>query len=274
MTERQAQPDLLIRGNDAATGDVVTVSRDGGEWKYIDFRVVRLSVGQRRTAQTGNDEVVLVVIAGTVGVTSSAGAWELVGERVDPFSGPPAAIYLPAATSYEICAVSSAEVAICAAPSRGALPARLIQPAVDSEYTRGQGQAQRRIRNILMGEDEASSLFVTEVVTLPGNWSSYPPHKHDEDNPPVESQLEEVYYYRSKPAAGFAFQRVYTASGELDQTMTVHDCDAVLVPRGFHVCAAAEGYWIYYLNVLAGPKHVYHMTFDPAHAWIKEGWKW
>ncbi len=274
MTERRERPDLLIRGKDVAAGEVVSVTRDRSGCKYIDFRVLRLAVGQHESGQTGGDEVALVVITGTVSITSSAGAWDRVGERADPFSGPPTAVYLPPDTSYEIRAESSAEIAICAAPARAVLPARRIVCTAESAYVRGEGHAQRRIHNIMMGEDEASSLFLTEVVTFPGNWSSYPPHKHDEDDPPRESQLEEVYYYRAQPAAGFAFQRVYTKDGELDETVTAHDCDAVLVPRGFHVCAAAAGYWIYYLNVLAGPKHVYHMTFDPAHAWIKEGWRW
>jgi 5-deoxy-glucuronate isomerase len=274
MTERVERPELLIRGKDVAVGEVVAVTRGQSDWKYIDFRVLRLAPGQHERGQTGGDEVALVVIAGTVAIRSSAGEWDRIGERTDPFSGPPAAVYLPPGTSYEIQAEGSTEIAICAAPARATLPARRIACSTDSAYVRGEGHAQRRIYNILMGEDEASCLFLTEVVTFPGNWSSYPPHKHDEDDPPRESQLEEVYYYRARPAAGFAFQRVYTKDGKLDETVTVHDCDVVLVPRGFHVCAAAAGYWIYYLNVLAGPKHVYHMTFDPAHAWIKEGWRW
>jgi len=274
MTKPSLGSPLLIHGKDVRSGDVVTVARNGVDWKYIDFRVTRLRAGSRLAGATANDEVALIVIEGTIAVTSSAGSWETVGGRASPFSGPPSAVYLPADTSYELHARGAAEVAICAAPSKGALPARLLTPAPDAEYIRGKGHAERRIRNILMGEDEATSLFLTEVVTLPGNWSSYPPHKHDEDNPPVESALEEIYYYRAQPASGFAFQRVYTRDGNLDETLTVHDRDVVLVPRGYHVCAAAAEYWIYYLNVLAGPKHVYHMTFDPDHAWIKEDWTW
>jgi 5-deoxy-glucuronate isomerase len=265
---------LLIRGTKVQYGEIIHVTPNGTSWKYIDFRVVRLMGGQSISGQTDNSEVALVVIAGTINIASSAGSWNAVGERTDPFSGPPVAVYLSAATKYEIHAVNNAEVAICAAPAREVRKARLIAPALDSEYTRGTGNAQRHIRNILMGEDDASSLFLTEVITLPGNWSSYPPHKHDEDNPPSESQLEEVYYYRAKPAKGFAFQRIYTSNGDIDETITAHDGDAVLVPRGYHVCSAAPEYWIYYLNVLAGPKHVYHITFDPEHAWIKENWVW
>lgn len=274
MTKRVAHEQLLIKGNSAEYGEVVAVAPNGDDWKYIDFRVVRLPAGRPLKGETASNEVAIVVLAGTIHVTSSEGSWREVGKRADPFSGPPAAVYLPASATYEIRAACDAEVAVCAAPARERHAARLISPAADSEYMRGDGQAKRRICNILMDEHEASSLFLTEVITLPGNWSSYPPHKHDEDNFPIESQLEELYFYRAKPAAGFAFQRVYTARGDLDETMTVHNNDVVLVPRGYHVCAAAAEYWIYYLNVLAGPKHVYHMTFDPAHEWIKKNWTW
>ncbi|HEY5095554.1 MAG TPA: 5-deoxy-glucuronate isomerase [Candidatus Eremiobacteraceae bacterium] len=265
---------LLIRGRDVTSGELVASSPGNAEMKFISFRVVRMLAGERIEADTGKDEVALVLIAGTVDVLSSAGAWKSIGKRPDPFSGPPEAVYLPPAASYEIRASRDAEVAVCGAPARELHAARIIAPSADAEYTRGDGQAQRRVRNILMDDGDASTLFLTEVVTLPGNWSSYPPHKHDEDNPPVESQLEELYYYRARPAAGFAFQRVYTPGGDLDETITAHDGDVVLVPRGYHVCAGAAGYWIYYLNVLAGPKHTYHMTFDPSHAWIKENWTW
>src|ERR1700680_4050646 len=275
MTDDSARSSLLIKGNKVQYGEVVGIAPHGDDWKYIDFRVIRLMAGQRVTAQTDSSEVALVIIAGTVNVTSSAGSWNGIGNRPDPFSGLPAALYLPPKTTYEIQAVNDTELAICAAPSRADRKgARVITLAPDAEYTRGKGNSERRIRNILMGEDEASSLFLTEVITLPGNWSSYPPHKHDEENPPYESQREELYYYRAKPENGFAFQRVYSASGDLDLTITAHDGDVVLVPRGYHVCAAAAEYWIYYLNVLAGPKHIYRMTFDPAHAWIKANWIW
>jgi 5-deoxy-glucuronate isomerase len=274
MSKRAGHSPLLIRGNDIGNGEIVAIERNGNVWKYINFRAIHLPAGQVLKAETRDDEVVIVLIAGTVDVFSSAGTWLGIGKRPDPFSGPPEAVYLPSSLTYEIRATRDAEIAFCGAPARGAFEARVITTPADAEYLRGDGQAQRRVRNILMNDGEAGTLFLTEVVTLPGNWSSYPPHKHDTDNPPFESELEELYYYRAQPQQGFAFQRVYTADGELDETMTVRDRDVVLVPRGYHVCAAAAGYWIYYLNVLAGPKHVYRMTFDPPHEWIKENWTW
>jgi 5-deoxy-glucuronate isomerase len=119
-----------------------------------------------------------------------------------------------------------------------------------------------------MADQEADSLLVCEVHTPPGHWSSYPPHKHDTDAPPLESYLEETYYHRIDPPRGFAFQRVYTDDGTLDETMTVHDRDVVLVPKGYHPVGAAHGYQLYYLNVMAGPKRVWKFTTEPAHQWL------
>jgi 5-deoxy-glucuronate isomerase len=109
---------------------------------------------------------------------------------------------------------------------------------------------------------------VVEVLTPGGCWSSYPPHKHDVDNPPEETLLEETYYHRLDPAQGFAFQRVYTDDRSLDVAMTVEDGDVTLVPRGYHPCGAAHGYDLYYLNVMAGPKRAWRFNTEPAHRWL------
>ena len=104
--------------------------------------------------------------------------------------------------------------------------------------------------------------------TPAGHSSSYPPHKHDTDNPPHESSLEETYYHRLHPAQGFAFQRVYTDDRSLDETMTVEDHDVVMVPRGYHPVCAPYGYELYYLNVMAGPSREWVFKNDPQHEWM------
>jgi len=265
---------LLVRPRSHGYGEVVAIAPRGDGLHYIDFKVVRIAAGESYSSNTTGSETVVVFIEGCADVTAGAQVWTNVGERRSPFDGPPRAVYLPPQHLYEIAANEDCEIAVCGAPARASYPARLLALQERDGHERGTGNAQRRVYDILMEPDAASTLFVTEVVTPPGHWSSYPPHKHDTDNPPHESALEELYYYRAQPQAGFAFQRVYTADGELDETVTAHDRDVVLVPRGYHVCAAAAEYAIYYLNVLAGPKHVYHMTFDPQHEWIREGWTW
>lgn len=265
----------LIRGKGSGYGDLLSVTPDGTNWKYVEFRVVRVQGGAIQTGRTEASEVVLVFIEGAADVRSSRGEWGSVGGRATPFDGPPQAIYLPPDTDYRIFATTDLEVAICGGLARNQLHcARLLALEERDGHDRGTANARRRIYDILMNPQSASTLFVTEVHTPAGHWSSYPPHKHDVDDPPRESQLEEIYYYRVRPKAGFALQRIYSDDGELDATIAVRNHDVVLVPRGYHVCAAAPGYDLYYLNVLAGPRHLYHLSFDPAHEWIKEGWTW
>jgi len=134
-------------------------------------------------------------------------------------------------------------------------------------FKRGADRTERTIHNILMEDRPAESLLVTEVFTPGGNWSSYPPHKHDTDDPPRETYLEETYYHRLKKPGGFGVQLVYTVDRSLNKSVQVRDGDVVLVPRGYHPVAAAAGYDLYYLNVMAGPVRRWCITTDPDHRW-------
>jgi len=167
-----------------------------------------------------------------------------------------------------VTAETDCEIAICSAPAEGKLPARVIPPKDVETAERGKGTNLRHIRNILSEKAEAESLLVVEVITPGGNWSSYPPHKHDQDDLPRESLLEETYYHRLNPPQGYALQRVYTDSRDLDETMAVGDRDVVLVPRGYHPVGAPHGYDLYYLNVMAGPTRIWRFHNDPAHEWL------
>ena len=146
---------------------------------------------------------------------------------------------------------------------------RRIGPEGITLTPRGQGANTRFINNIAMeAQDWCDSLLVTEVFTPAGNWSSYPPHRHDEDDYPRMTYLEESYYHRLNPGQGFGIQRVYTEDGTLDETMAVQSHDVVLVPKGHHPCGAPYGYEMYYLNVMAGPIRKWRFQNDPAHDWI------
>src|SRR5579872_6601435 len=159
MDSSDSRRGLVIRGRDVQSGEVVRVSPNTTDWRYISFRVVRLASAEQLSAGTGDDECALVVISGSVSATTSEGDWPAIGQRDDPFCGQPEVLFLPASTTYEISALRDAEVAICSAPARERHPARLIAVSAAAEYTRGEGNAQRRIRNIMMGEDESSALF-------------------------------------------------------------------------------------------------------------------
>jgi 5-deoxy-glucuronate isomerase len=243
---------LVVRGR-------VTPASAG--WSYVGFETLTLRPGEPVGRDTGTDEHCVVVIAGRC----SIGDWRDLGGRPDPWSGLPDAAYLPPGTHYAL--EGDGEVAIGSAPAVEGAAARVL-PGDDVEVeTRGRGAHERTIRPILMGEQAADSLLVCEVLTPAGHWSSYPPHKHDRDAMPDESSLEETYYHRISPPHGFALQRVYTADGDLDETVTVRDGDIVLVPRGYHTVSAPPGYSLYYLNVMAGPVRAWAVANDPDHEW-------
>jgi 5-deoxy-glucuronate isomerase len=177
------------------------------------------------------------------------------------FDGPPTALYVPPGVTWT--AAGDADLALCTAPAQGRLAPRLLRSP--TLLTRGEGTEERRIANILMEDEAAESLLVTEVITPRGHWSSYPPHKHDTDDPPRETYLEETYYHRLRPDDGFAFQRVYSDDRTLDEAIAVRDGDVVLVPRGYHPVAAGARHDLYYLNVMAGPVREWRVAADPAY---------
>jgi len=233
-------------------------------WRYVGSETFRIQAGTTITKELTDREACLVLLGGRARVRTAGQEWEM-GQREDPFGGPPAAVYLPRHSSYTITALDLADVAIGTAPASHDLPARPLPAEGARLEVRGTGATERRIHHILMEDQPASSLLVTEVVTPAGHWSSYPPHKHDTDDPPRECLLEEIYFFRFKDPRGFGLMRVYTPDGSLDESITVRDRDLVLVPRGYHTFSAAPGYEAYYLNVMAGPRREWKITFDPDH---------
>jgi 5-deoxy-glucuronate isomerase len=265
--------DLLIRsGAVKANGAVLSVTPESAGWSYVGFEVHRLAPSEARAVRSAGREHCLVVLAGTVDVQAGEDSWSGVGGRADPFDGLPHAVYAPAGVPLEVTARSDgAEFALASAPGRNAERRRpvLIGPEDIEVEVRGSGPFERRIHPILMDGRPAESLLVVEVLTPAGHWSSFPPHKHDRDDPPKETLLEETYYHRIKPSQGFGLQRVYTEDGSLDESVGFGDGDVVLVPRGYHTVSAPPGYDLYYLNVMAGPVRRWAMVDDPAHAWLK-----
>jgi 5-deoxy-glucuronate isomerase len=248
---------------------IARVTPESAGWRYVGFEALRLAPGETHAVATGARELCLVVVAGTVTVESGDFACRDVGERESPFDDiGPSAVYLPPGRDVRISTTAGAEVALCSAPAtKGAMP-RLIEPATIRRIVRGEGSNTRYVRDILPQDEPAESLLVVEVITPPGHSSSYPPHKHDTDAGSRESLLEETYYHRLDPPQGFAFQRVYTDDRSLDCAMTVENGDVVMVPRGYHPVIVPHGYTSYYLNVMAGPRRVWHFRNDPAHEWM------
>jgi 5-deoxy-glucuronate isomerase len=249
-------------------GKVVSINPESAGWTYVGFEVLLLSPGEAVERETGGRECCVVLVAGQAHVRSEHGEWRDLGGRPSPFSGRPDAAYLPPGTPFAVeGAARRAEVALCTAPAGAGAEPRVL-PGEESEVeVRGHGAQGRTVTPILMGDRAADSLLVCEVLTPPGHWSSYPPHKHDRDALPEESLLEETYYHRIEPAQGFALQRVYTEDRTLDEALVVRDRDVVLVPRGYHTVSAPPGYAVYYLNVMAGPVRRWATANDPDHEW-------
>lgn len=235
-------------------------------WQYVAFTVYHLVRGQTLRGAAHGRETALVVLSGTGQVELNGQAVGQLGERLSVFENTaPHVLYLSEDASYQVeCTSPGMEIAVASAPTTHRhLPARVIRPEEVSVELRGKGNTQRRIQHILDTDQEAERLIIVEVITPAGNWSSFPPHKHDTENLPHEAYLEETYYHRLQPTDGFAFQRVYTYDG-FDETVAVHDGDLVLVPKGYHVVSAAPGFDLYYLNVMAGPHRLWKYQVDPA----------
>lgn len=242
-------------------------------FEYLSFHAQQIPPSGHITAETGNRELGLVLLGGTCSVESSRGKWAHIGHRPNVFAGMPYALYLPIATSFSINSENGCDIAFCYCRAEEVHPPRLVTPEDIEVEIRGAGNATRQINKSFKPEFPAHRLLIVEVYTPSGNWSSYPPHKHDVHNPPGEVDLEEIYYYRVDRPEGYAIQKVYTRDRKLDETLTVRDGELVLIPEGYHPVVAAHGYNIYYLNALAGSARSMAASDDPDYEWVRQEWR-
>jgi 5-deoxy-glucuronate isomerase len=267
------------------SGVMVEVTPEQAGWDFIYFQARRLTTGDAWSHQTGEHELVIVVLEGVLRVASDRGTWERVGGRAGVFEGPAHALYLPRRTDFTASASSDCTFAVAWVPTDRDHPPRLVTPADVAIEIRGGDNATRQINDLLPPGFDCHRLVVVEVYTPSGGWSSYPPHKHDvhredTDGNVLEADLEEVYYYRIDPPEGFAYQRIYTdresplhrAGYPIDALVLARDGDLVLVPEGYHPVVSAPGYTTYYLNVLAGSAQSLANSDDPRHAWVKDSY--
>ncbi len=253
-------------------GKVHDITPQSAGWRYVGFGLYRLRAGETAGEATGDREAILVVVEGKARFTAAGKDWGELGERMSVFEKtPPHSLYVPNGDAWEAKATTDCVIAVCTAPGKGGHKARRIGPEGIELTARGKGTNTRYINNIAMeNEDYADSLLVTEVFTPAGHWSSFPSHRHDEDDFPRITYLEETYYHRLNPADGFGIQRVYTDDGSLNETMAVSDGEVVCVPRGHHPCGAPYGFEMYYLNVMAGPLRKWRFVAAPQVEWIME----
>ena len=260
---------LLVKTS-GERGKVHEITPESAHWKYVGFNLYRLAAGERCAEETGDREVILVLVEGKIELEIDGESFGELGDRMNVFEKkPPHCAYVPGESRWQATATTECTLAVCTAPWKGGHKASLFDPSKIQLTQRGKGANTRFINNIAMENDDvADSLLVTEVFTPSGNWSSYPPHRHDVDDYPEITYLEEIYYHRLNPSQGYGHQRVFTEDGELDETYSFSDHDVVLVPKGHHPAGAPYGYELYYLNVMAGPLRKWRFQNHPDHDWI------
>jgi 5-deoxy-glucuronate isomerase len=263
---------LLIKPT-SESGETLLATPESIGYQYLTLSIRKLLRGEKFQSETAATELGLVMLGGRCSVNSTAGSWSDIGSRAHVFDGLPTAVYLPIETRFTVSADTDCELALCFSRAEERFPGRLVTPDDIEVEIRGGENATRQINHILKPEFPAQRLLLVEVYTPSGNWSSYPPHKHDVHNPPDEVDLEELYYYKVDRPEGYAIQRVYTKDGRLDQTLTVRDGELVLVPEGYHPVVAAHGYNVYYLNALAGSARSMAASDDPDYAWVRGTWR-
>ena len=278
---------LIVHPGAAPDPDVIVeVTPELAGWDYIHFQARRLRAGHTWSFATGEYELALVPLGGTVSVDSDRGQWPRIGERENVFAGLPSALYVPRRTQFSVTAVTASEFAVAWVATDQDHPARLVTPAEVPTEIRGGDNATRQINGILPPGFPCHRLVIVEVYTPGGNWSSYPPHKHDIHRTDaagtvLEADLEEVYYYKLDRPEGFAIQRIYTdpesplhrAGRPIDVVLLAHDNDAVLIPEGYHPVTSPPGYTTYYLNILAGSAQSLANSEDPRHAWVRDQYR-
>jgi 5-deoxy-glucuronate isomerase len=284
---KYTEKELIIHPNQSLdAGLIIEVTPELAGWEYIHFQSRSLAEGKTWSFDSGGYELALVMLSGSISVSSNRGNWEKIGCRSSVFEGLPEALYLPKKSIFKVLALNDCQFAIAWVQSERDHPARLIQQKDITVEIRGGDNSTRQINGIIRPGFDCDRLVIVEVYTPSGNWSSYPPHKHDvhrveEDGKLIEADLEEVYYYKINPSEGYAFQRVYTgetsplqrAGSPIDSVLRLQNNDLALVPEGYHPVVSAPGYTTYYLNVLAGSAQSLMAADDPLYSWVKDTYR-
>jgi len=269
----------LFKGVKPKKGYTPIATTHNSELKYLEFgRLFLCGQGDEYRGGTGSREAVLAVLTGECSINldtpSQKISYKRIGGRLDVFSGKPTMAYLPRDVGFTVVAeTDKLEVCLSFAPSESDFPPVLVKPEDAEEKSVGAWNWSRKVHTCIGNNVKAERLLAGETISPPGNWSSSPPHKHDSKSM-NEVPLEEVYFFKVKPAQGFGLQRIYTPPEDdepFDEVYVVENDDTVVIPRGYHPVVAAPGYQLYYLWVLAGEERIYGAwTDDPKHKWLKD----
>jgi 5-deoxy-glucuronate isomerase len=239
--------------------------------KLLAFSLLSLSSGESWQGNFPGREAALVILGGKGELRLQGQYWPEVGARENVFAGRAYAAYVPPGEEIAVKALTPLEIAFFTAPAGGGGEAFLVRPEEVVAREVGRENWRRSVQNIFDDRHPAvKRLLVGETYNVPGGWSSYPPHKHDEFLPEREVSLEEIYHFRLNPPQGFGFQRIYSPSAGLDEAFVIKQGDTVIIPCGYHPVAAAPGYALYYLWGLAGEKREMRPREDDAHSWVNQ----
>jgi 5-deoxy-glucuronate isomerase len=274
---------LLIKPNPDPRADLILeINPKSAGWDLINFQARRLCKNQVWNFETGPNELALIVFSGNLSVNSNKGNWPSIGKRENVFTGAAGGLYLSLNTNFSVTAQTDCEFAVTWVAATKEYAPFMIDPIKTEIMIRGGDNVSRQINNVLPPGSPVEKLVLVEVYTPGGNWSSYPPHKHDrvvkENEKLLEADLEEIYFYKIDKKEGYAYQRIYTDQSSplhqrgfpIDALICARDNHAVLVPEGYHPVVSAPGYTSYYLNVLAGSHQSLAASDDPKYAWVKE----
>lgn len=252
-------------------GYVEIVKRGERRLNFINFGILRLSPNRSFSENSGDDEVALIILSGKCDVRADESHYASIGNRTSVFGGKAFGVYIPPDTDYVITSEDQTKIAICKTPGDPSIKANPVLVSPDDVVIRNVGQHnwKRYVHDIIDMRINASKIIVGETFTPPGNWSSYPPHRHDFDNLPEESDQEELYFFKVEPQQGFGIQRIYTDDMSINEAYVIKNNSVVAIPKGYHPVSAAPGYQVYYLWILAGEKRILKPKDDPNHKWIR-----
>ncbi len=245
-------------------------------WDTMNFAAVRLNKGKTFEIAIDAFEYVAVILQGRCNIKTDKGDFNNVGRRETVFTGMPYAVYLPPQTEFEIEALTdNFEVASCWVPTDKEFPAKLITPQDVEIKLLGGNNASRQMCRVIGGDFPADKIMLYELYTPGGNWSSYPPRKHDthktdEKGTVLEAQLNRFSLYKFDRPTGYAYQRVYNDDKRTDVMMTAKNHDLILMPEGYYTLVSAPGTTTYTLNFLAGSTRTFAETHDPDFEWVND----
>jgi len=245
------------------------VNRDEAPLDFISLDILSLSQGGKFSIDTGEEEWVCIVFGGRCSIRGQGITWSDVGERPNVFAGVATGFYLPRQTEAVLEAGPGFSMAIAKAPATEKFEPVLVPPEKVQVKVFGAYNWRREVHTVIGATVKANHLIVGETFNPPGFWSSSPPHRHEKDDPPNEVKMEEVYYFKVDPPQGYGLQRLYTDDRRIDEAYALEDGDTVIIPEGYHPVAAAPGYRLYYLWILAGTTRTLCPRDDPKHAWLK-----